>query len=87
MNIPFGQFYFHGHKSCQRANVQLKPCVMIFLLSRVLLIEAYPWVSLATVAVPILGWPFYGAQADWLFWVGLVFIMVGILRTQLGVKY
>lgn len=58
----------------------------IFLLSRVPLMEAYPWVAAATVVVPLIGWHFYGERVGPLFWVGLALILAGLLLTQLGVK-
>jgi multidrug transporter EmrE-like cation transporter len=58
----------------------------IFLLSRVPLMEAYPWIAVATAAVPLIGWHFYGERVGSLFWVGLALILAGLLLTQLGVK-
>lgn len=56
----------------------------IFVLSRVPLIEAYPWIAAATVAVPLIGWFYYGERVGPLFWAGLVLIIAGLLLTQLG---
>ena len=57
----------------------------IFVLSRVPLTQAYPWVAGATVLVPLLGRFFYGEQVTSIFWVGMAFILVGLLLTQLAV--
>jgi drug/metabolite transporter (DMT)-like permease len=56
----------------------------IYVLSRVPLIEAYPWITAASVAVPLIGWFYYGERVGPLFWVGLGLIAVGLLLTQIG---
>ena len=58
--------------------------VWIYVLSRVPLIEAYPWIAGATAAVPLIGWWFYGEQTTPSFWVGMAMIIAGLLLTQLG---
>lgn len=58
----------------------------IYVLSRMPLTEAYPWIAVATVAVPLIGWLFYGEQVTPLFWVGMALITAGLLLTQLGVQ-
>jgi drug/metabolite transporter (DMT)-like permease len=57
----------------------------IYVLSRVPLVEAYPWIAGATVAVPLIGWLFSGEQVTPLFWVGMALIVAGLLLTQLSV--
>jgi multidrug transporter EmrE-like cation transporter len=57
---------------------------MDFVLSRVPLIQAYPWVAGATVLVPLLGRFFYGEQVTSIFWVGMILILAGLLLTQLA---
>ena len=64
----------------------LATLLWIFLLSRVPLMETYPWIAAATVVVPLIGWHFYGEGVGPLFWVGLALILAGLLLTQLGVK-
>ncbi len=56
----------------------------IFVLSRVPLMQAYPWMAGATVIVPLLGRLFYNEQVTWIFWVGMAFILAGLLLTQLA---
>ncbi len=56
----------------------------IWILSRVPLSRAYPWVSVGTAIVPFLGWYIYGERLSPVFWVGLVLIMAGILVIQFG---
>jgi drug/metabolite transporter (DMT)-like permease len=54
----------------------------IWILSRVTLIQAYPWVSLGTVIVPLLGWFVFGERVAPAFWLGVAFIIAGIGLTQ-----
>ena len=54
----------------------------IWILSRVTLIQAYPWVSLGTVIVPLLGWFVFGERVAPIFWLGVAFIVAGIGLTQ-----
>lgn len=58
----------------------------IYVLSRVPLTEAYPWIAVATVVVPLIGWLFYGEQVTPFFWVGIALIVAGLLLTQLGAQ-
>jgi drug/metabolite transporter (DMT)-like permease len=62
----------------------LATVIWIYVLSRVPLIEAYPWIAAATVAVPLIGWFYYGERVGPLFWVGLALIAAGLLLTQAG---
>lgn len=57
----------------------------IYVLARLPLTEAYPWIACATVVVPLIGLLFYGEQVTPLFWVGMVLVVIGLLLTQLGV--
>jgi multidrug transporter EmrE-like cation transporter len=62
----------------------LATVLWIYVLSRVPLTEAYPWIAVATVAVPVIGCLFYGERVSPLFWVGMALIVAGLLLTQLG---
>jgi multidrug transporter EmrE-like cation transporter len=62
----------------------LATVIWIYVLSRMPLIEAYPWIAVATVAVPLIGWFYYGERVGPLFGVGMALIVVGLLLTQLG---
>ena len=57
----------------------------IYVLSRIPLVQAYPWVAGATVLVPLLSHVFYGEPVTPIFWMGLGLILAGLLLTQLGV--
>jgi multidrug transporter EmrE-like cation transporter len=57
----------------------------IWILSRVPLSQAYPWVALGTAIVPLLGWCLFGERLAPLFWVGVTLIMAGIILIQYGV--
>ncbi len=54
----------------------------IWILSRVMLIQAYPWVAVGLVIVPLLGWLVYGERVAPVFWLGVAFIIVGVGLTQ-----
>jgi multidrug transporter EmrE-like cation transporter len=54
----------------------------IWILSRVNLSLAYPWVALGMVTVPLLGWLMFGERVGPMFWLGVAFIVVGVGLTQ-----
>jgi drug/metabolite transporter (DMT)-like permease len=54
----------------------------IWILSRVNLSLAYPWVALGMVIVPLLGWFIFGERVGPIFWVGVAFIVIGVGLTQ-----
>lgn len=56
----------------------------IWILSRVPLSQAYPWVAVGLIVVLLLGWYLYGKRLARLFWVGFVLIMAGALLVQYG---
>jgi drug/metabolite transporter (DMT)-like permease len=56
----------------------------IWILSRVTLVQAYPWVAVGMVVVPILGWLVFGERVTPTFWLGVGFIVIGIGLTQYG---
>ena len=58
----------------------------IWILSRVPLSQAYPWVALGVAIVPFLGRCLYGERLAPVFWVGVALIMAGIIITQYGVQ-
>lgn len=58
----------------------------VWVLSRVPLIQAYPWVAVTTVIVPLIGWFVFGERVAPLFWCGLALILLGLLVTQLGLE-
>jgi multidrug transporter EmrE-like cation transporter len=57
----------------------------IWILSRVPLSQAYPWVAVGTAIVPFLGWYWYDERLSPVFWVGVALIMVGILVIQYSI--
>lgn len=57
--------------------------VWIYVLSRVRLVEAYPWIAAVSVAVPLIGCLVFGERVGPYFWVGIGLIAVGLLLTQL----
>ena len=54
----------------------------VWILSRVSLVQAYPWVAVGMVIVPLLGWLIFGERVTPLFWLGVAFIIVGVGLTQ-----
>lgn len=54
----------------------------IWILSRVPLSQAYPWVALTIFLVAIFGWWFFRERPSPAFWLGLLFVMVGVVITQ-----
>lgn len=58
----------------------------IYVLSRVPLTMAYPWMAGAMVIVPLLGLFLFGERVAPIFWVGIALIAVGLAITQLGAQ-
>ena len=58
----------------------------IWLLSRIPLSQAYPWVALSVIVVPLMSWQFLGERLNPVFWVGLFLIFTGLLLTQFAVR-
>lgn len=54
----------------------------IWILSRVPLTQAYPWVAAGVAIVPLLGWWVFGERVSPTFWVGVLLIVIGIIVTQ-----
>jgi multidrug transporter EmrE-like cation transporter len=60
----------------------LSTFLWIWILSRVPLMQAYPWVAANVAIVPLIGWFGFGEQVTPAFWLGVVLIIAGILLTQ-----
>lgn len=54
----------------------------VWILSRVPLSQAYPWIALGTVVVSLLGWRVFGERLVPMFWVGMMLIVAGLLVIQ-----
>ena len=54
----------------------------IWILSRVPLMQAYPWVAVGVALVPLLGSYVFGERVAPIFWLGVALILVGMLLTQ-----
>ena len=54
----------------------------IWILSRVPLTRAYPWVALGTVLVPLMGWYWFDEPVGAKFWLGVGLIALGLVFTQ-----
>ena len=57
----------------------------IWILSRVPLTQAHPFVAGAMILVPLLSVSLLGEKVNYVFWIGIALVTVGILLTQLGI--
>jgi drug/metabolite transporter (DMT)-like permease len=57
----------------------------IWILSRVPLTQAHPFVAGAMILVPILSVSLLGERVTFIFWIGIALVMIGILLTQFGI--
>jgi drug/metabolite transporter (DMT)-like permease len=60
----------------------LATVLWIWILSRVPLAKAYPWIAVGVVIVPLIGWSYFGERLGPLFWLGVVLIFAGMLLVQ-----
>lgn len=58
----------------------------IWILARVPLVQAYPWIGAGLVIVPLLSSHLYGEKVSPLFWVGAGLIAVGLVLTQVATR-
>jgi multidrug transporter EmrE-like cation transporter len=58
----------------------------IWVLSRVPLVQAYPWVAASAAIVPLMGRFIFGERVAPIFWVGVCLILVGIFLTQIATE-
>jgi len=58
----------------------------IWILSRVPLMVAYPWVAISVVIVPVLGWLVFDERIVPIFWLGIGLILVGLFLTQVAAQ-
>ena len=63
----------------------LSTLLWVWLLSRVTLTQAYPWVAAGVVIVPLLSAAVFGERVAATYWLGTVLIVAGILITQYSV--
>lgn len=56
----------------------------IWILARVPLSQAYPWVAIGMVVVPLLGWYLFGEHIGPMFWLGAALVIAGIILVQYG---
>jgi multidrug transporter EmrE-like cation transporter len=56
----------------------------IWILGRVPLSQAYPWMSLGVILVPLVGQFVFGENIRPIFWGGAALIVAGIVMTQYG---
>ena|SRR5713226_2763123 len=56
----------------------------VWILSRVPLSQAYPWVALAMAAVPVLAAIVFHERVGLVYWVGIALVILGVSLTQYG---
>ena len=56
----------------------------VWILSRVPLSQAYPWVALGAIIVPLAATLLFGEVVTPVFWLGATLVGAGILCTQIG---
>jgi len=63
----------------------LATLLWVWLLSRVTLMQAYPWVAAGVVIIPLLSAAVFGERVNATYWLGAALIVAGILITQYSV--
>jgi len=56
----------------------------IWILSRIPLTRAYPWIAATTAIIPLLGWLIFEERVAGSYWIGLFLIVIGLMLTQYG---
>ena len=56
----------------------------VWILSRIPLSQAYPWVALGSIIVPLAARLLFGEIVEPVFWLGAIMIAAGIVVTQIG---
>jgi len=54
----------------------------VWILSRVPLSQAYPWVAVAMAAVPIIAIVLFDERFKAIYWLGVAFVVLGVFLTQ-----
>jgi drug/metabolite transporter (DMT)-like permease len=65
----------------------LSTLLWIWVLSRMPLAQAYPWVAACSAIVPVLGWFLFGERFAPSFWLGVALIFAGIALTQHAIQH
>src|ERR1700738_4725869 len=52
----------------------LSTVLWIWILSRLPLMQAYPWVAVSMLIVPLIGWFAFGERVSPIFWIGIALI-------------
>ncbi|SKA21651.1 EamA-like transporter family protein [Enhydrobacter aerosaccus] len=64
----------------------LSTILWVWLLSRITLMQAYPWVSAGVVIVPLLSGLIFGEKVNPAYWAGAALIIAGIAVTQYAMQ-
>ena len=58
--------------------------IWIWILSRVPLSLAYPWIGVGVILVPLLAAYVYGERMNTMYWIGAALVAFGVVLTQWG---
>ena len=58
----------------------------IWILSRIPLSQAYPWVAVGTVTVPVLAMLILHERVGTAYWLGMPLVVAGVFLTQYGAR-
>lgn len=64
----------------------LSTVLWVWLLSRVTLMQAYPWASAGVIIVPLLSAMIFGERVAATYWLGAALVVAGIVLTQYSVR-
>jgi drug/metabolite transporter (DMT)-like permease len=64
----------------------LSTFLWVWLLSRITLVQAYPWVATGVIIVPLLSMLIFGERVTSTYWLGAVLIVAGTILTQYSIQ-
>jgi drug/metabolite transporter (DMT)-like permease len=64
----------------------LSTFLWVWLLSRITLVQAYPWVATGVIIVPLLSMLIFGERVTSTYWLGAALIVAGTILTQYSIQ-
>jgi drug/metabolite transporter (DMT)-like permease len=64
----------------------LSTFLWVWLLSRLTLVQAYPWVAAGVIIVPLLSMLIFGERVTSTYWLGAALIVAGTILTQYSIQ-
>jgi drug/metabolite transporter (DMT)-like permease len=64
----------------------LSTFLWVWLLSRITLVQAYPWVATGVIIVPLLSMLIFGERVTSTYWLGATLIVAGTILTQYSIQ-